>query len=154
VDDAVARHNVLGPVARSDAAVGFFPEHAVVEPHLAELALGLEGGTLQRLLVGVQLVKLLRAKDHVVLEHLGRHWPVALLLVLLKCRVDRREDSVAARGEVDAVRLKGVHEAAEAVVLLDVILPAAVGRPFTSPEDLWAHERSQRRDHIGAHEGA
>merc|ERR1711918_142394 len=80
-------------------------DDGVIEPVLAELAVGGELGALEGLLVLGEGVEGLLAGDHVVLEDVGSDGGSDLTLMLLESRVRGGKDGVVSAGEVNSLGL-------------------------------------------------
>merc|ERR1719506_673184 len=136
VDDSVVGGNVGGPVGGLGGSLRLEADDGVVQPVLAELAVGGQGAALERLLVRGEGVERLLALDHVVLEDVRVDGGADLRVVLLDGRVGGREERVLAAREVDAGALDGALEHA-----------------VRAPEDLRALERLEGVDDAGLHLG-
>merc|ERR1719231_403270 len=122
---------------------------AVVEPVLAELAVGSQGAGLERDLVRVEAVEGFLARDDVVLEDVRGDRRADLLGVLVERSVRGREEGVLAVAEVDARGLELSGEGPEHVVALDLVLLVADEDAVRDTEDLRALEARHRVDDAG-----
>merc|ERR1719231_501090 len=149
MDDAVVAIDVGGPVGGLGGALGLEANDGVVEPVLAELAVGSQGAALERDLVRVEAVEGFLARDDVVLEDVRGDRRADLLGVLVERSVRGREEGVLAVAEVDARGLELAGESPEHVVALDLVLLVADEDAVRAPEDLRALEARHRVDDAG-----